>query len=87
MTVMQPQIEKFTGLVYIEMHNLAQARMHLEKSVALNPSLYDAHFFLAETYLKMKDTANAKKSFQQVIELAPQSAFGQKARQSLQSLR
>ncbi len=84
---LQPQIEKNIGLIYIKQSNLAQAKEHLEKSVTLNPSLYDAHFFLAETYLKIKDTANAKKSFQQVVKLAPQSSFGQKAREYLQSLR
>jgi len=83
----QPQIEKNIGLIYIKQSKLAQAKEHLGKAVALNPSLYDAHFFLAETYLTTKDTANAKKSFQQVIKLAPQSPFGQKAREYLQSLR
>lgn len=86
MTNLQPQIEKYIGLIYIKKSDLIQAKEHLEKSVTLNPSLYDAHFFLAETYLKIKDIANAKKSFQQVITLAPQSPFGKKARESLQSL-
>ena len=86
MTNLQPQIEKSIGLIYIKKSDLNQAREHLEKSVQLNPSLYDAHFFLAETYLKLKDTANAKKSFQQVVKLAPQSALGKKAREHLRSL-
>jgi Tfp pilus assembly protein PilF len=84
---LQPQIEKNIGLIYIKQSNLAQAKEHLEKSVSLNPSLYDAHFFLAETYLKTEDPVKAKKSFQQVVNLAPQSSFGQKAREYLQSLR
>ncbi len=86
MSAWQPQIEKNIGLVYIGQSNLVQAKEHLERAVTLNPSLYDAHFFLAETYLKIKDTANAKNSFQQVMKLAPQSPFGQKAREYLQSL-
>lgn len=86
MANLQPQIEKNIGLIYIKKSDLNQAREHLEKSVRLNPSLYDAHFFLAETYLKLKDTANAKKSFQQVVKLAPQSALGKKAREHLRSL-
>ena len=87
MSVWKPQIDKNIGLIYIKQSNLAQAKEHLEKSVSLNPSLHDAHFFLAETYLKTKDTAKAKKSFQQVVTLAPQSPFRQKAREYLQSLR
>lgn len=85
--VLQAQIEKNIGLIYIRQSNLIEAKKHFEKSIALNPSLYDAQFFLAETYLKIRDTANAKKSFQQVIKLAPQSPFAQKARDYLQSLR
>lgn len=82
----QPKIEINIGLTYIKQSNLIQAKEHFEKAVTLNPSLYDAHFFLAETYLKIKDTANAKKSFRQVIDLAPQSPFGRSAREYLQSL-
>jgi type IV pilus assembly protein PilF len=84
MTNLQPQIEKNIGLIYIKKSDWIQAREHLEKSVGLNPSLFDAHFFLAETYLKLKDRANAKKSFQQVVKLAPQSPLGKKAREYLQ---
>ncbi|KAF0160268.1 MAG: hypothetical protein FD159_75 [Syntrophaceae bacterium] len=87
MSAWQPQIEKNIGLIYIKQSNLVQAKEHLERAVALNPSLYDAHFFLAEIYLKTKDTASAQKSFQQVMKLAPQSPFGQKAREYLQSLK
>ncbi len=85
--VLQPQIEKNMGLIYIKKSNLIQAKEHLEKSIALNPSLIDAQFFLAETYFKIKDTANAKKTFQLVIKLAPQSPFAQKSREYLQSLK
>lgn len=83
----QPQIEKNIGLIYLKKSNLVQAREHLEKAVQLNPSLYDAHFFLGETYLRIRDKANAKKSFLQVITLAPQSPFGLKAREYLQTMR
>ena len=87
MSILQPQIEKNIGLIYIKQSNLVQAKEHFKKSVTLDPSLYDAHFFLAETYLKIKDTENAKKSFRQVIKLVPQSPFGQKARKYLQSIK
>ncbi len=86
LAILQPDIEKNIGLVYVKQSKLAQAKVHFEKSVALNPSLYDAHFFLGETYLNIRDTENAKKSFHQVIKLVPQSPFAQKAREYLQSL-
>ena len=83
---LRPEIEASIGLVYLKQSNRPQAIAHLERAVLLNPSLYDAHFFLGEAYLYIKDKVKAKKSFQQVIELAPQSPFGQKARNYLQSL-
>jgi len=85
--LLHPQIEKNIGLVYLKRSNLVQARAHLEKAVLLNPSLYDAHFFLGEIYLKIRDTAKAKTSFLQVITLAPQSPFALKAREYLQSMK
>lgn len=83
----QPQIEKNMGLVYGKKSDWVRAKEHFEKAVTLNPSLYDAHFFLAEVYLKIKDNENAKKSFQQVIKIAPQSPFAQKSQEYLKSLR
>ncbi len=71
---------------YRQALNHVQAREHLEKAVALNPSLFDAHFYLGETYLKLRDRAKAKKSFEQVVKLAPKSALGQKSREYLKTL-
>jgi len=86
MTVLQPQIEKNIGLIYIKKNDLVSAIDHLKNAVTLNDNLLDAHFFLAECYLKIKDKSNAKKSFQQVVKLAPQSPFAQKAREYLQMM-
>jgi type IV pilus assembly protein PilF len=86
MTNLRPKIEKNIGLVYIKQAKRAQAKMHLEKAISLDPSLLDAYFFLAETCLEIRDTANAKKYFRQVVSLAPQSPFGQKSLEYLHSL-
>lgn len=86
MDAWQPQIEKNIGLVYIQKSDYVLAKEHLEKAVSLNPSLFDAHFYLGEIYLKIHDKASARKSFQQVMKLAPQSPLGQKSREYLQSL-
>jgi len=86
MDAWQPQIEKNIGLVYIQKSDYVLAREHLEKAVSLDPSLFDAHFYLGEIYLKIHDKASARKSFQQVMKLAPQSPLGQKSREYLQSL-
>jgi type IV pilus assembly protein PilF len=86
-TVLRPQIEKNIGLIYFDQSDMPNAIVHFNKSVELNPNLFDAHFFLGESYLNIKDKVNAKKSFQAVVNLAPQSGFGKKAKIYLQSLK
>ncbi len=86
-TVLRPQIEKNIGVIYFNQSNMPNAIYHFNKSVELNPNLFDAYFFLGESYVKINDKANAKKAFQSVVNLAPQSSFGQKAKIYLQSLK
>ncbi|MCX5849459.1 MAG: tetratricopeptide repeat protein [Deltaproteobacteria bacterium] len=85
-TILQPQIEKNVGLIYSDQDNISEAIRHLKKSVELDSSLFDAHFILGESYLKIKDKKNARKSFQEVVKLAPDSSFGRRARNYLRSL-
>jgi type IV pilus assembly protein PilF len=87
MTGLRPQIEKNIGLIYFDQDNIPEAIRHFKKSVELDPAVFDAHFLLGQSYLKIKDTNNARKAFQTVIKLTPESSFGQRARNYLQSLR
>lgn len=86
-TVLRPQIQKFIGKIYFDQSDYNNAIKHLRQAVTLDPSLFDAHFFLGESYLKIMDKTNAKKAFQSVIDLAPKSSFGKKASDYLQSLK
>jgi Tfp pilus assembly protein PilF len=86
-TVLRPQIEKNIGLIYFDQSDTPNAIDHLNKSVELNPNLFDAYYFLGESYLKINDKTKAKKAFQSVVNLAPQSFFGKKAKTYLQSLK
>jgi len=85
--ILRPQIEKNIGLIYLDQANLSEAIRHFNMAVELSPSLYDAQLFLGETYLKIKDKVNAKKAFQAVIKYSPQSAYGIKAKEHLQSIK
>jgi type IV pilus assembly protein PilF len=86
-TILRPQIEKNIGLIYLAQSNLSEAIWHFKTAVELSPSLYDAQLFLGESYLKIQDKANAKKAFQAVIKYSPQSAYGRKAKEYLQSIK
>jgi type IV pilus assembly protein PilF len=87
MTSLRPQIEKNVGLIYFDQDNVLEAIRHFKKSVELDFSLFDAQFLLGQCYLKIKDNKNAKKAFQAVIKLSPESSFGQRAKTYLQSLK
>jgi type IV pilus assembly protein PilF len=87
LTYLRPQIEKNIGLVYFDQNNTQEAIVHFRKSVELNSLFYDTHFLLGECYLRVKDTENARKAFQTVIKLSPQSSLGQQAKNHLQSLK
>jgi len=86
-TILRPQIEKNIGLIYLAQSNLPEAIQHFKRAVELSPSLYDAQLFLGETYLKIKDKNSAKKAFQAVIKYSPQSAYGRKAKEYLQTIK
>ncbi len=86
-TRLWPQIEKNVGLIYFDQHDFPTAIIYFRKAVELNPDFVDSYFFLGESYLKIKDKTNARKAFQAVVDLAPQSAFGQKASVYLQTLK
>jgi type IV pilus assembly protein PilF len=86
-TYLLPQIEKNVGLIYYDQGDFTEAIRHFKKAVELNSSLYDAYFLLGESYLKIKDTKNARRAFQAVMELSPESSFSRRAKIYLQSIR
>lgn len=86
MTGLRPQIEKNVGIIYLEQNKISDAISHFQKAVELDPSIFDAHFLLGQCYLKIHDNKNAKTAFQEVIKLAPESSFSQRAKKYLQSL-
>ncbi|MGP8153325.1 MAG: tetratricopeptide repeat protein [Smithella sp.] len=87
LTSLRPQVEKNVGRIYSDQGNISEAIQHFKKSVELDSSLFDAYFLLGQSYLKIKDNKNAKKAFQTVIKLSPESYFGQMAGNYLQSLK
>jgi Tfp pilus assembly protein PilF len=87
LTRLRPQIEKNVGLIYFDQDNIPEAIRHFKKSVELDSSLFDAYLLLGQSYLKIKDNKNAKKAFQTVIRLSPDSPFGRMAENYLQSLK
>lgn len=86
-TPLLPQIEKNVGLIYFDQGNFPVAIRYLKVAVELDDSLFDAYFLLGESYLKIKDTRNARKAFEAVVKLAPESSFGIRARNYLRTIK
>lgn len=86
-TRLMPQIMKNMGLVYFDQNNFTEAVHHFEKSVDMDPSLFDVYFLLGQTYVKMNQSGRARSAFQKVVDLAPESSFGRRARSYLQNTR
>lgn len=85
-TLLRPQIEKNIGLIYFDQDSLLEAIRHFKKSVEMDSSLVDAQFLLGQCYYRTEDHKNAKKVFQTVVKLSPDSSFGRRAKNYLQSL-
>ena len=78
-----PLIELETGRVKLALGDANGAVDHFRKATELAPVLVEAHYLLGESYLKQKNSAAARKAYQEVVRLAPNSDFGQKAAQAL----
>lgn len=86
LTRLRPLIEKNIGLIYYDQGYFTEAIVHLQKSVEMDSSLFDAYYTLGQSYLKNKDYKNARQAFQNVVQLSPESSLGRKAKNYLQSL-
>lgn len=76
------------GRTYLAMNQGRLALRYLEAAVQQAPQVADIHFDLAEAYLLVGNTDQARASYDTVIDLAPpESPLALKARQRLGSLR
>ncbi len=59
------------GRVKYATNDYAQAQSYLTAAIELNPSLHDAHYYLARVYMQRGEQEQAKKAFQQAKKIAP----------------
>jgi type IV pilus assembly protein PilF len=85
-TVILPLIEKDRGIASLKAGYANKAITHLKKSVELVPNLVEAHYWLGEAYLTVKNRRDAAGEFKTVINLAPDSDYARMARQKLDRL-
>lgn len=85
-TPIMPFIEKDRGIASLKAGYANKAIIHLKKSVELVPNLVEAHYWLGEAYLTVKNRRDAAGEFKAVIKLAPDSDYARMARQKLDRL-
>lgn len=85
-TVYLPLIEMYTGVIYFNWGEIDKATRHFERSIRLFPSHVEPHFRLGKCYVEQKNMQGAMEEFRTVIEMAPLSELGEKARKSLEAI-
>ena len=82
-----PAIYLNLGMAYKDQGRYEEARDSLIKAISLDAKLIRAYHHLALLYLKEKNLRMAKKHFETVIELRPQSELARSSREYLQLIK
>ena len=74
------------GVLLFNNNQMDMAIDYFKKCLTRNPNYIEAYFQLALAYLNKDDVEEAKKNFQKIIELAPESEQATQAKEILKSL-
>lgn len=83
---LMPLIEHGMGKVSYDQHDISRAIQHFKRSIELVPSMMESHYWLGECYLQSGRAKEAKKSFETVIQLAPESEAGKRAQEKIKGI-
>jgi len=82
-----PLIDRDIALILYARGDYARAIEHLKRAVDRVPAFVEAHYWLGESYLKVRDSARAAAAFRGVVAYGADTEFGAKARQRLEQLK
>jgi len=85
-TDIRPVIQQNRGIAYLAVHNIDKAIYYLKKSIDEAPNMTESHYWLGIAYLEAGNRARAIQELRLVAETNPESAFGLKAREKLESM-
>ena len=74
------------ALAYRDGSKFDLAKASLEKAVKLRPHFSQAHFELAQLYIRENQNKKAKEHFQNVIQYSPSSEFAKQSREYLKNI-
>lgn len=81
-----PILELNLGVIDYQEGSYAEAERHLARSVDRAPDLAEAHYWLGMTQVQLRKRAEAADSFKKAIQVAPESEWASKSRESLKKL-
>jgi len=82
-----PLIDRDSALILYARGDYARTIEHLKRAVDRVPAFVEAHYWLGESYLKVRDPAKAAEAFRNVVATGPDTEFGAKAKQRLGQLK
>ena len=82
-----PLIEKAMGQASFARGDTEDAVRHFRRSLEMAPSLIESHFWLGECYGRQKNFAEAARSYETVIRMAPETELSLRAKRRLEALR
>lgn len=81
-----PLIEKDMGVASFELGEIDSAIEHFKKSLKLVPMFVESHYWLGRCYIKKGNVQEAIEEFRDVIKMAPESKFAEKAKEILKAI-
>ncbi|MBW2675174.1 MAG: tetratricopeptide repeat protein [Deltaproteobacteria bacterium] len=85
-TIIRPLIQQNRGIAYLAGHNIDKAVYYLKKSIDSAPGMTEARYWLGISYLEGGNRQKAIQELRLAVETNPESVFGLKAREKLDSL-
>ncbi|MCG3174164.1 MAG: Beta-barrel assembly-enhancing protease [Myxococcota bacterium] len=75
------------GAAYFTLEKYEESYDYLQRSLKLNPNIAEVYYHLGFIFKRRKDIANARKSFQNFLTLAPEDFRAPEAQEELRKLR
>jgi len=85
-TITDPTVYTNVGILFLNKKNPTDAITYFTKAVDLDPKRAEAYYYRGLAHAQLKQTADARADFQQVISLAPDSGDAKDAKQMLDAL-
>ncbi|MEX2271659.1 MAG: tetratricopeptide repeat protein [Vicinamibacterales bacterium] len=75
------------GIIFWNQSKVGEAKAQFEQALKLDPNLADAHYWLGMSLINEGNTAEARKSFEKYLSLAPKGQYAEMATSILKSIK